>query len=34
MYKVNNIRNGSDVTGSSAIATAIGEPGVTKTATI
>ncbi|PGM58276.1 hypothetical protein CN946_05900 [Bacillus sp. AFS053548] len=29
MYKVNNIRNGSDVTGSSAIATAIGEPGVT-----
>ncbi|KQL36304.1 hypothetical protein AN960_16950 [Bacillus sp. FJAT-25509] len=29
MYKVNNIRNGSDVTGTSAIATAIGEPGVT-----
>ncbi len=29
MYKVNNIRNGSYVTGTSAIAIAIGEPGVT-----
>lgn len=29
MYKVNNIRNGNDVIGSSAIVTAIGEPGVT-----